>query len=84
MSVSSIYEAGGEHDAMALAYRLHGLCKVGAAASDTTLAIDLHKGGWTDMFEAMAHICDEMLEKMEQERMARDRADEQTAKGCAA
>lgn len=82
--MDSIYERGGEDDAVSVAYRLHGLCKVGAAASDSCLHIDLHKGGWTDMFEAMAHLCDDLIDKLEQERAERAKADVDAAKGRAA
>lgn len=84
MTMNSIYENGGEDDAVSVAYRLHGLCKVGAAASDSTLSIDLHRGGWTDMFEAMAHLCDGLIDRLEQERSARAKADLEAAKGRAA
>lgn len=62
-----IYEEGGGDSAEFIAYRLHGLCKVGAAASDTVLNIDLQKGGYTDLFETMAGLCDELIEAMNAE-----------------
>jgi len=62
---NSIYTNGRDETAVGIAYRLHALCKVGAAASDTTLAIDLHCDGWNAMFEVMAGLCDDMIDVME-------------------
>lgn len=62
----SIYENGAGNDAEGIAYRLHGLCRVGAAASDSLMNIDLSKGGYIDLFETMAGLCDQLVDAISQ------------------
>ena len=65
--MNSIYENGAGIDAEGLAYRILGVAKVGAAATDSTLNIDV-SDGFTATFEIIAHLTDELIEALERER----------------
>ena len=41
--------------------RIYGCARIGAAASDTVLPLDLHKGGYQEAFEAIASIADSVM-----------------------
>lgn len=65
MSARGIYDMPASKDPSGIAYRLHELCKVGAAATDTTLNIDLSKDGYRGMFETMAELCENLIDQLE-------------------
>jgi len=53
-------------DALATAYRLHGIARAGIAASDTVMAIDMHKGGYRELFEVINVMAGDVIDGIEQ------------------
>lgn len=60
-----IYEISGEKSASDLAYEkagaLFGLAKMGVAASDTAMNMDLHRSGFQQTFETMARLAHDLF-----------------------
>lgn len=58
-------------DAEGSCYAIFKLCKVGIAANDTTMAVDLTKGGYDALFEAIAALAEDAIERLEADEKAR-------------
>lgn len=62
---SNLFDGNIIQDAEGSCYTIFNLCKVGLAANDTTMAIDLTKGGYDALFEAIAALAEDAIERLE-------------------
>lgn len=67
---SRIYTAGFNHTAEGSVYAIFNLCKLGIAAGDSCTAIDLTKGAYDALFEAIAVLAEDAIERIEAEERA--------------
>lgn len=59
--IVQLYETGKPVEAVSLVGRIYGLARVGIAASDTTMNMDLlDRGGLQELFEAIAQTADDL------------------------
>lgn len=63
-AIDQIYRTKVTQDAEGACYSIFKLCKVGIAAGDTTLGIDLTEGGYDALFEAIAGLAQEGIERL--------------------
>jgi uncharacterized small protein (DUF1192 family) len=68
---SNIYTAGVSQDAEGSCYAIFNLCKMGIAAGDSTMAVDLTKGGFDSLFESIAILAEDAIDRLEAEKAAR-------------
>lgn len=65
MSSNNLYQGNVTQDAEANCYTIFNLCKVGIAASETAAAIDLGEGGYVALFEIIAELASDTIERLE-------------------
>lgn len=62
--IDQIYSTKVTQDVEGSCYAIFKLCKVGIAAGDSTLGIDLTEGGYDALFEAIAGLAQEAIERL--------------------
>lgn len=65
---SALYSDNIAQDAEGSCYAIFKLCKVGIAAGDSTMSVDLTKGGYDALFEAIAALAEDAIERLEAEK----------------
>jgi len=65
---SNLFQADITQDAEDSFITIYNLAKVGLAASDTAMAVDLTKGGFDALFEAIAAYAEDGMERWDAER----------------
>jgi hypothetical protein len=60
-----IYKNDLRLDAEDSLYSIINLCKVGVAAGDTTMAVEMKDGGLCALFEAIASVAQDGIDRME-------------------
>lgn len=68
---SRLFASEIDQDAEDSCYAIFNLCKVGIAANDTIMNIDLTKGGFDALFEAIAALAEDAIERIEDEEHRR-------------
>lgn len=68
---SSLYDGKTSQDAEGSCYAIFNLCKVGIAASDTNSGMDLTRGAYDALFEAIAALAEDAIERLEAESRVR-------------
>ena len=64
-AIDQIYSSKVTQDAEGSCYAIFKLCKVGLAAGDSTMGIDLTKGGYDALFEAIAGLAHCAIDNLE-------------------
>ncbi|MBZ0127972.1 MAG: hypothetical protein K8F59_02545 [Rhodobacteraceae bacterium] len=67
---SRLFDNDTTQDAEGSCYAIFNLCKVGIAANDTNMAVDLTKGGYDALFEAIAALAEDAIERLEADKKA--------------
>lgn len=67
---SAIYSGGITQDAEGSCYAIFNLCKVGIAAGDSTMAVDLTKGGYDALLESIAALAEDAIDRIEASKKA--------------
>ncbi len=70
---SALFEGNITQTAEGSCYAIFNLCKIGIAAGDTTMAVDLTKGGYDSLFESIAALAEDAIERIEIEKAGRKR-----------
>ena len=58
--VMQLYDIPHPVSSTSLAGRIFGLARAGIAASDSNMNIDMTKGGYCELFEAIAQVADDL------------------------
>ncbi|MCR9088682.1 MAG: hypothetical protein NXH97_18275 [Rhodobacteraceae bacterium] len=71
---SSLYDCKLRQDAEGSCYAILNLCRVGIAATDSAMAVDLSKGGFEALFEAIGALAEDAIDRMETENTRQSKA----------
>jgi len=70
---SALFSNEITQDAEGSCMAIFNLCRVGIAANDTTMAVDLRKGGYDSLFEAIAALAEDAIERLNADGQRIDR-----------